>query len=49
MIYSVASRQTWIGEVDAATEAEAVKKAAEKFNLYTAKLMAVRRNTARSS
>jgi hypothetical protein len=34
MIYQVASRQTWIGEVDAATEAEAVKKAAEKFNMH---------------
>ena len=41
MIYQLASRQTWIGEVDAATEDEAVKKAAEKFNLNTAKLMAV--------
>jgi hypothetical protein len=40
----VASSQTWIGEIDAPTEAEAVKKAAEKFNLNTAKLMAVRRN-----
>jgi hypothetical protein len=33
MIYQLASSQTWIGEVDAATEAEAVKRAAEKFNL----------------
>jgi hypothetical protein len=33
MIYKVASRQTWVGEVEAATEAEAVKKAAEKFKL----------------
>jgi hypothetical protein len=28
MIYKLAYRQTWIGEVEAATEAEAVKKAA---------------------
>jgi hypothetical protein len=44
MIYQVASSQTWIGEIDAATEAEAVRKAAEKFQLYGSKLMAVRRN-----
>jgi hypothetical protein len=43
MIYSIASSQTWIGEIDAATEAEAVKKAEEKFNLHGSKLMAVRR------
>lgn len=30
MIYKLAS-QTWIGEVDAATEAEAVEKAAVEF------------------
>jgi hypothetical protein len=50
MIYAIASRQTWIGEIDAANETEAIKRAAEKFNLCTtAKLMAVRRGTARSS
>jgi hypothetical protein len=50
MIYQVASSQTWIGEIDTATEADAIKRAAEKFNLCTtAKLMAVRRGTARSS
>ena len=48
MIYQVASSQTWIGEVDAATGDKAVKKAAEKFKLYTAKLMAVRRGAVRS-
>jgi hypothetical protein len=48
MIYQVASSQTWVGEIDAATEAEAIKKAAEKFNLHTAKLMAVRRSAGRS-
>jgi hypothetical protein len=44
MIYKLASKQTWIAEIEAATEAEAVKKAAEKFKLYTPKLMAVRRD-----
>jgi hypothetical protein len=48
MIYQVASRQTWIGEIDAATEADAVKKAAMKFRHRAANLIAVRRSTARS-
>jgi hypothetical protein len=40
-IYKLARQQTWIGEVDAATEAEA--KAAAQFKHYAPKLMAVRR------
>jgi hypothetical protein len=42
-IYKLAAGQTWIGEVDAATEAEAVEKAALEFKQYAAKLMAVPR------
>jgi hypothetical protein len=38
-IYKLAARQTWIGEVEAASEAE---KAAAKFKLYAPKPMAVR-------
>ncbi len=49
MIYKLAFRQMWIGEIDAPTEAEAVKKAAMKFRRRAANLMAVRRSTARSS
>jgi hypothetical protein len=47
-ICQVASRQTWIGEIDAATEADAVKKAAMKFKHRAANLMAVRRSAVRS-
>ncbi len=43
MIYKLASMQTWIGEIDAPTEAKAVKKAAMKFRHRAANLMAVRR------
>jgi hypothetical protein len=41
------ARHTWIGEVDAATEAEAVEKAAADFKQYAPKLMAVPRSAAR--
>jgi hypothetical protein len=41
--------QTRIGEVDAATEAQAVEKAAVEFKQYAPKLMAVRRGAVRSS
>jgi hypothetical protein len=47
-IYKLAARQTWIGEVEAATKAEAVEKAAAEFKLYAPKLMAVRRAEPRS-
>jgi hypothetical protein len=47
--YLQARRQTWIGEVDAADEREAVEKAAAEFKQYAPKLMAVRRSAARSS
>jgi hypothetical protein len=40
-IYKLAARQTWIGEVEAATEAEAIEKAAVQFKHYAPKLMAV--------
>jgi hypothetical protein len=49
MIYQLASRQTLIGEIEAATEAEAIERATAKFKLYGSKLMAVRRSAARSS
>jgi hypothetical protein len=42
-IYKLASKQTWTGGVEAASEAEAVEKAAAQFKLYAPKLMAVRR------
>jgi hypothetical protein len=42
-VYKLASKQTWSGEVEGASEAEAVEKAAEQFKLYAPKLMAVRR------
>jgi hypothetical protein len=49
-IYKLAGRWTWIGEVDAATEAEAVENAAAEFKHYAPKLMTVRRGgAARSS
>jgi hypothetical protein len=40
-IYKLAARQTWTGEVEAATEAEAIEKAAAKFKQYAPRLMAV--------
>jgi hypothetical protein len=42
-IYKLAAKQTWVGEVDATTEAEAIEKAEKQFNQYAAKLRAVRR------
>jgi len=42
-IYKLAAKQTRVGEVEAATEAEANEKAAAEFKQYAAKLMAVRR------
>jgi hypothetical protein len=44
-IYTLAGRQTWIGEVEASTdaEAEAVEKAAADFKQHAPKLMAVSR------
>jgi hypothetical protein len=39
-IYKLAAKQTWIGEVEAATEA--VENAAKEFKQYAAKLMAAR-------
>jgi hypothetical protein len=43
-IDKLAAKQTWIGEVEAATEAEAIEKAAAEFKQYAAKLYAVRRS-----
>jgi hypothetical protein len=34
-------KQTWTGDVEAATEAEAIEKAAAKFKQYAPRLMAV--------
>jgi hypothetical protein len=42
-ISKLAAGQTWIGEVEATTEVEAIEKAAAKFKQYGPKLMAVRR------
>jgi hypothetical protein len=42
-IYKVAARQTWVGEVEATNEAEAIEKAAKEFKQHATKLMAVRR------
>jgi hypothetical protein len=42
-IYKLAAKQIRVGEVEAATEAEAVEKAAAEFKQHAAKLMAVRR------
>jgi hypothetical protein len=39
----LASKQIWIGDVEAATEADAVEKAAVEFKHYAPKLTAVRR------
>ena len=43
-IYKVAAKQTWIGEVEAANEAEAIEKAAKEFTQYSNKLIALRRH-----
>jgi hypothetical protein len=48
-IYKLAAGQTWIGEVDATDEREAIEKAAAEFKQYAPKLMAVRHGAARSS
>lgn len=48
-IYKLAAKQTWLGFVEAATEAETVEKAAAEFGQYPKKVMAVRRPEARSS
>ncbi len=42
-IYKVAAKQTWVGEVEAADEREAVEKAAREFRQHPSKLIAVRR------
>jgi hypothetical protein len=42
-IYKLAAKRTRIGEVKAATEGEAIEKAALEFKQYAAKLMAVKR------
>jgi hypothetical protein len=44
IIYKLAAKQTWLGEVEAADEREAIEKAAKEFNQSAAKLMAVRRS-----
>jgi len=42
-IYKIAAKQTWIGEVEAGDEREAIEKAAAEFKQHASKLMAVRR------
>ena len=44
VIYKLAAKQISLGEVEAATEAEAIEKAAAEFKQYAAKLMALRRS-----
>ena len=42
-IHKAAHRLIWVGEVEAASEAEAIAKAAEQLQLPPAKLIATRR------
>lgn len=42
-IYKIAARQTWLGEVEAADEREAIEKAAKEFRIDAHRLIAVRR------
>lgn len=42
-IYKLAAKATWLGEVEATDEADAIEKAAEQFKQPATKLMAVRR------
>jgi hypothetical protein len=42
-IYKIAAKQTWVGEVEAVDEREAIQKAAEQLKLPATKLHAVRR------
>jgi hypothetical protein len=42
-ISKVAAKQTWLGEVEAVDEREAIEKAAKEFKQHATKLIAVRR------
>jgi hypothetical protein len=42
-IYKIAAKQTWVGEVEAADEREAIEKAAKEFRIDAHRLIAVRR------
>jgi hypothetical protein len=42
-IYKLAAKQTWLGEVEATDEREAIEKAAEEFKQPATKLMAAQR------
>jgi hypothetical protein len=42
-IYKIAAKQTWVGEVEATDEREAIEKAAKEFKQYAPKLIAVKR------
>jgi hypothetical protein len=42
-IYEIAAKQTWVGEIEAADEREAIEKAAKEFRRHATKLIAVRR------
>jgi hypothetical protein len=42
-IYKIAAKQTWVGEVEAVDEREAIQKAAVELKLPATKLHAVRR------
>jgi len=42
-IYKLAAKQTWLGEIEAADEREAIEKAAKEFKQPATKLMAVKR------
>lgn len=43
-IYKLAAKQTWIGGVEAATEADAIEKGAKEFKQHAPKLIAVPRS-----
>jgi hypothetical protein len=42
-IYKIAAKRTWVGEIEAAEEREAIEKAAKEFKRPATKLMAVKR------
>jgi hypothetical protein len=42
-IYRAARKAIWLGEVEATDEREAIEKAAKKFRMDAAKVIAVRR------
>jgi len=43
IVYKIASKQTWLGFVEAANEREAVEKAEKEFKVDARRLIALRR------